>query len=158
MKEPGDQELVVSRGPDGEDVAMPEASADDDDDDDDRTADDTHGNNINLNLPPRAYSPMPHLPTDSPLLVGETTPDPRGDAPAYFEAVQQDDNTIAKMLAENTQSRFFHFHRKHENRNKPQRKIYSDIASHHTRVSQEHHPRSTSSHIHRPEDSTRCCQ
>ncbi|KAJ7291479.1 hypothetical protein C8J57DRAFT_1211927 [Mycena rebaudengoi] len=52
MKEPGDQELVVSRGPDGEDVAMPEASADDDDDDDDRTADDTHGNNINLNLPP----------------------------------------------------------------------------------------------------------
>ncbi|KAJ7291344.1 hypothetical protein C8J57DRAFT_1704981 [Mycena rebaudengoi] len=94
MKEPGDQELVVSRGPDGEDVAMPEASADDDDDDDDRTADDTHGNNINLNPPPRAYSPMPHLPTDSPLLVGETTPDPRGDAPAYFEAVQQDDNTV----------------------------------------------------------------
>jgi hypothetical protein len=44
MKEPGDQELVVSRGPDDKDVAMP--------DDDDRTADDTHNNNINLN-PPR---------------------------------------------------------------------------------------------------------
>ncbi|KAJ7218759.1 hypothetical protein C8J57DRAFT_1598088 [Mycena rebaudengoi] len=60
MKEPGDQELVVSRGPDGEDVAMPEASADD-----------THSNN--LNPPSRACSPMPHLPTDSPLLQDDNT-------------------------------------------------------------------------------------
>ncbi|KAF8179800.1 hypothetical protein K438DRAFT_1768824 [Mycena galopus ATCC 62051] len=33
MKEPGEQELVVSRGPDGEDVAMPAASAVEDDED-----------------------------------------------------------------------------------------------------------------------------
>ncbi|KAJ7291413.1 hypothetical protein C8J57DRAFT_1458271 [Mycena rebaudengoi] len=75
MKEPGDQELVVSRGQDGEDVAMPEASADD-----------THSNN--LNPPSRAYSPMPHLPTDSPLPESETTPDAARGRPS------QDDNTV----------------------------------------------------------------
>jgi hypothetical protein len=84
MKEPGDQELVVSRGPDRdtEDLAIPQAPADDDD----HTADDTY-----LVIPPtRAYSHMPRLPTESSLLVGySTTPDPRGDAPAYFEVVEQ---------------------------------------------------------------------
>ncbi|KAJ7218724.1 hypothetical protein C8J57DRAFT_1705002 [Mycena rebaudengoi] len=82
-----DQELV-SRGPDGEDVAMPEASADD-----------THSNN--LNPLSRAYSLMPHLPTDSSLLVGETTPDPRGDAPAYFEAVEHDNTVLHHSISIN---------------------------------------------------------
>ncbi|KAJ7291336.1 hypothetical protein C8J57DRAFT_214585 [Mycena rebaudengoi] len=82
MKEPGDQELVVSRGPDAEDLTTPQAPADDDD----HTADDTY-----LAIPPpRAYPHMPRLPTESSLLVGySTTPDPRGDAPAYFEVVEQ---------------------------------------------------------------------
>ncbi|KAJ7291396.1 hypothetical protein C8J57DRAFT_215211 [Mycena rebaudengoi] len=73
--EPGDQELVVSRGPDGKDV--------------DSVDDNTHADNINITPPARAYSHKPCLPTDSPLLLGDaTTPDPRGDAPAYFEVVE----------------------------------------------------------------------
>ncbi|KAJ7704341.1 hypothetical protein B0H17DRAFT_1039319 [Mycena rosella] len=87
MKEPGEQELVVSRGPDGEDVAMPAASAVDDEED---QSNDDHQQSNELRHSdahdnPR-YSPMPHTPTDSPLLG----PDPRGDAPAYFEVVEPD--------------------------------------------------------------------
>ncbi|KAJ7218733.1 hypothetical protein C8J57DRAFT_274090 [Mycena rebaudengoi] len=75
MKEPGDQELVVSRGPDGKDV--------------DSADDNTHADNINITPPARAYSHKPRLPTDSPLFWGDaTTPDPRGDPPAYFEVVE----------------------------------------------------------------------
>ncbi|KAJ7218740.1 hypothetical protein C8J57DRAFT_1598050 [Mycena rebaudengoi] len=75
MKEPGAQERVVSRGPDGKDV---QASADDD-------AATTHGDAISINPPPRAY----RLPPASPPLVGDSTPpDPRGATPAYFEAIE----------------------------------------------------------------------
>ncbi|KAJ7075107.1 hypothetical protein B0H15DRAFT_956765 [Mycena belliarum] len=87
MKEPGEQELVVSRGPDGEDVAMPTASAMDDDDD--HSTEDQHGA-----APARRssahgsahYGAEPHPPTSSPLL-GSDEHDPRGAAPAYFEVV-----------------------------------------------------------------------
>ncbi|KAJ7218708.1 hypothetical protein C8J57DRAFT_1732173 [Mycena rebaudengoi] len=89
MKEPRDQDLVVSRGPDGEDVA---ASVDDN----------THADNINITPPARAYSHMPRLPTESSLLVGySTTPDPRGDPPAYFEVVEHDDNILHHSISVN---------------------------------------------------------
>ncbi|KAJ7253075.1 hypothetical protein B0H12DRAFT_603312 [Mycena haematopus] len=88
MKEPGEQELVVSRGPDGEDVAMPVASAVEDDEDqsnEGHQSSDDHEHNVD-NLPNNSrYSPMPHSPHDTPLLGS----DPRGDAPAYFEVVDQ---------------------------------------------------------------------
>lgn len=85
MKEPGEQELVVSRGPDGEDVAMPPASAMDDEDEsnDDHQPDEPRDSNDNSR-----YTPMPHSPNDTPLLGGV---DLRGDAPAYFEVVEQGD-------------------------------------------------------------------
>ncbi|KAJ7291372.1 hypothetical protein C8J57DRAFT_214908 [Mycena rebaudengoi] len=87
MKEPGDQELVVSRGPDGEDVA---ASVDDN----------THADNINITPPARAYSHIPRLPTQSSLLVSySTTPDPRGDPPAYFEVIEHDDNILHHSIS-----------------------------------------------------------
>ncbi|KAJ7291367.1 hypothetical protein C8J57DRAFT_1491857 [Mycena rebaudengoi] len=74
MKEPGAQERVVSRGPEGEDVQV---SADD--------AATTHGDAISINPPPRAY----RLPPSSPPLVGDSTPPgQRGATPAYFEAVE----------------------------------------------------------------------
>ncbi|KAJ7883256.1 hypothetical protein B0H13DRAFT_2046987 [Mycena leptocephala] len=89
MKEPGEQELVVSRGPDGEDVAMPAALAIEDDE----QSNEGHEPNENerhddSNLPDNSrYSPMPQSPHDTPLLGS----DPRGDAPAYFEVVEQND-------------------------------------------------------------------
>ncbi|KAJ7507231.1 hypothetical protein B0H11DRAFT_195871 [Mycena galericulata] len=85
MKEPGEQELVVSRGPDGEDVAMPAASAVDDEDDqsnEDHQPDEHRNADSQDNS---RYSPMPHSGNDTPLLEQ----DPRGDAPAYFEVVDQ---------------------------------------------------------------------
>ncbi|KAJ7135362.1 hypothetical protein C8R43DRAFT_614621 [Mycena crocata] len=95
MKEPGEQELVVSRGPDGEDVVMPAASAADDDDQshEDHNGDNESGEGHSEQRRHSSaqdnarYSPMPHTPNDSPLLG----PDPRGDAPAYFEVVDQVD-------------------------------------------------------------------
>ncbi|KAJ7481550.1 hypothetical protein FB451DRAFT_1555812 [Mycena latifolia] len=86
MKEPGEQELVVSRGPDGEDVAMPAASAVDDEEE--QSTEGHHRTDSQDNDMAR-YSPMPHPPTDSPLLG----PDPRGDAPAYFEVVEPDSDS-----------------------------------------------------------------
>ncbi|KAJ6588393.1 hypothetical protein B0H19DRAFT_1248062 [Mycena capillaripes] len=87
MKEPGEQELVVSRGPDGEDVAMPAASAEDDDDQSNEGHQSSEGHEDDeRNLPDNSrYSPMPHSPHDTPLLGS----DPRGDAPAYFEVLEQ---------------------------------------------------------------------
>ncbi|KAJ6612756.1 hypothetical protein B0H10DRAFT_2436767 [Mycena sp. CBHHK59/15] len=86
MKEPGEQELVVSRGPGEEDVTMPPAHAEEDED-----SRDGHGTHTR-------YSPMPHSPNDAPLLAF----DPRGAAPAYFEVLepqeyahQQDDDYTA---------------------------------------------------------------
>ncbi|KAJ7756979.1 hypothetical protein B0H16DRAFT_1537595 [Mycena metata] len=98
MKEPGEQELVVSRGPDGEDVAMPPASAVDDEDDqsnEGHQSSEGHDDNAppsdehqHSNLPDNSrYAPEPHSPNNSPLLGS----DPRGDAPAYFEVVDQND-------------------------------------------------------------------
>ncbi|KAK7019857.1 Proteophosphoglycan ppg4 [Favolaschia claudopus] len=87
MKEPGEQELVVSRGPDGEDVAMPAASAvEEDDDQSHEDHQSSEEGNANPNPPDNSrYSPMPHSPHDTPLLGGD---DPRGEAPAYFEVLE----------------------------------------------------------------------
>ncbi|KAF7343451.1 Proteophosphoglycan ppg4 [Mycena venus] len=87
MKEPGEQELVVSRGPDGEDVAMPAALAVEEDDDQSNAGhQSSEGHeqterNVNLSNDDERYTPMPQSPHDTPLLSA----DPRGDAPAYFE-------------------------------------------------------------------------
>ncbi|KAF8208254.1 hypothetical protein K438DRAFT_1930637 [Mycena galopus ATCC 62051] len=87
MKEPGEQELVVSRGPDGEDVAMPAASAIEDDEDqsnEGHQSSEDHDHD-DSNVPNNShYSPMPQSPHDTPLLGS----DPRGDAPAYFEVLE----------------------------------------------------------------------
>ncbi|KAK7042412.1 Proteophosphoglycan ppg4 [Favolaschia claudopus] len=87
MKEPGEQELVVSRGPDGEDVAMPAALAvEEDDDQSHEDHQSSEEGNANPNPPDNSrYSPMPHSPHDTPLLGGD---DPRGEAPAYFEVLE----------------------------------------------------------------------
>ncbi|KAJ7028735.1 hypothetical protein C8F04DRAFT_1188362 [Mycena alexandri] len=98
MKEPGEQELVVSRGPDGEDVAMPAASAvDDEDDQSNESHQSSEGHDDNgpesdehrhSNLPDNSrYAPEPQSPNNSPLLGL----DPRGDAPAYFEVLDHND-------------------------------------------------------------------
>ncbi|KAJ7433502.1 hypothetical protein FB451DRAFT_1472185 [Mycena latifolia] len=87
-EELGEQELVVSRGPDGEDVAMPAASAVDDEEEQSTEGHhraDSQDNDMDM----ARYSPMPHPTTDSPLLG----PDPRGDAPAYFEVVEPDSDS-----------------------------------------------------------------
>ncbi|KAF7323462.1 Proteophosphoglycan ppg4 [Mycena chlorophos] len=101
MKEPGEMELVVTRGPDGEDVAIPAATIHDDEHEEDHSneghAEDA-GDNDNSDNPVAAnrrrstvdnsrYVPMPHSPHDSPLLGAQE--DPRGVAPAYFEVVDE---------------------------------------------------------------------
>ncbi|KAJ6591062.1 hypothetical protein DFH09DRAFT_1306694 [Mycena vulgaris] len=86
MKEPGEQELVVSRGPDGEDIAMPAASTVDDEEDQSTEGHQSNDPRHSTAHDNSHYSPMPHLATDSPLLG----PDPRGDAPAYFEVLEPD--------------------------------------------------------------------
>ncbi|KAF7366668.1 Proteophosphoglycan ppg4 [Mycena sanguinolenta] len=75
MKEPGEQELVVTRGPDGEDVAMPAASAveDPDESDEGHEHEDEH----------EQAAPRHHPDPD----VLEAAMDPRGPTPAYFEFV-----------------------------------------------------------------------
>ncbi|KAJ7628505.1 hypothetical protein FB45DRAFT_918437 [Roridomyces roridus] len=87
MKEPGEQELVVTRGPDGEDVVMPAASAVEDEDDDGDSSEGHEGTGEHQTAEQRnsRYEPMPHTPTDSPLLGQD---DPRGEAPAYYEVVE----------------------------------------------------------------------
>ncbi|KAJ7604114.1 hypothetical protein DFH06DRAFT_317568 [Mycena polygramma] len=101
MKEPGEQELVVSRGPDGEDVAMPAALAvleDDEQSNEDHQSGEHHESNEhhNPNVPNNSrYSPMPHSPHDTPLLGS----DPRGDAPAYFEVLEQGEDQYPPGIA-----------------------------------------------------------
>ncbi|KAJ6481621.1 hypothetical protein C8R45DRAFT_1215473 [Mycena sanguinolenta] len=96
MKEPGEQELVVTRGPDGEDVAMPAASAVEDPDEDESNeghdAPRRASTHVNLNDDDERYERVPQSPHDTPLLGDLDYPleaelDPRGDAPAYFEFV-----------------------------------------------------------------------
>ncbi|KAJ7164931.1 hypothetical protein C8R46DRAFT_301000 [Mycena filopes] len=93
MKEPGEQELVVSRGPDGEDVAMPAASAVDDEDDQSNEGHQSaegpeSDQQRQSNVPDNSrYTAEPHSPNNTPLLGS----DPRGDAPAYFEVVDNND-------------------------------------------------------------------
>ncbi|KAJ7326486.1 hypothetical protein DFH08DRAFT_340469 [Mycena albidolilacea] len=93
MKEPGEQELVVSRGPDGEDVVMPAAAVEEDDQSNEgHQSSEGHGSSEghehqDSNPPDNSrYSPMPHSPHDTPLLGS----DPRGDAPAYFEVLDDE--------------------------------------------------------------------
>ncbi|KAJ7221578.1 hypothetical protein GGX14DRAFT_670291 [Mycena pura] len=90
MKEPGEQELVVTRGPDGDDIAMPAATAVAEEDESNEGHQTDGGDEPNdrrqstLSNNGR-YSPVPHSAHSTPLLA----PDPRGDAPAYFEVVDE---------------------------------------------------------------------
>ncbi|KAF7298447.1 Proteophosphoglycan ppg4 [Mycena kentingensis (nom. inval.)] len=96
-KEPGELELVVVRGPDGEDMAIPAATvpAEDDDrsnDEHDRVDADERPEGVGAAIPTRQstvdnarYTEMPQSPHDTPLLAA----DPRGEAPAYFEVVDE---------------------------------------------------------------------
>ncbi|KAJ7063643.1 hypothetical protein C8F01DRAFT_1133785 [Mycena amicta] len=88
MKEPGEMELVVTRGPDGEDVAIPAATVPDYDEEESSEGhqpEDEPARRRQSTLDNARYTPMPESPHDSPLLA----PDPRGDAPAYFEVVDE---------------------------------------------------------------------
>lgn len=108
-KEPGEEELVIFRGRDAEDVTMPAAVV--------MSAVDEDGEGDSLNSGDHSqvsrYSPMPTTPNNMPLLQGDESgdlslqslnsgtaantdaqensslPDPRGEAPPYFEVVDQ---------------------------------------------------------------------
>ncbi|KAF7294601.1 Proteophosphoglycan ppg4 [Mycena indigotica] len=88
MKEPGELELVVTRGPDEEDVTIPPPSTvgHDEQEGGEEEEETAASQRRQSTVDNSRYSPMPQSPHDTPLLG----PDPRGEAPAYFEVVDND--------------------------------------------------------------------